>query len=65
MDNIEKKEIKRRVPEAQRKAAIRRTKHKYMMNKYWECTVCNRVYCLAAKWMHIKTQKHQKNVYEK
>ena len=65
MENIEKKEIKRRVPEAQRKAAIRRAKAKYMMNKDWHCDSCNRTYNLASKWMHMKTQKHHKNAYDK
>ena len=63
MDNIEKKEIKRRFPEAQRKAAIRRAKTKYMLKTDWECIYCKRVYSLAAKWMHMKTRKHQRNVY--
>lgn len=51
--------------EENRKAAIRDSKTKYMVNKEWICSVCeNRNYTLAGKWSHLKTKKHVKNAQQ-
>ena len=30
----------------------------YMLNKDWFCDICNRVYSLAYKHLHLRTAKH-------
>ena len=51
-------------PEEEKKEAIscKRSETKYMRNKEWYSNICNKNYSLAAKWSHLKTKKHRKNV---
>ena len=46
--------------EEERKAARTRSKMKCMLNKPWHCESCDQTYCLAGKWSHLYTKKHQK-----
>lgn len=46
----------------EKEKAITQSKSKYMLNKSWQCSLCdNRDYTLAGKWSHLKTKKHMKN----
>ena len=47
--------------EEDRLNAIRKSKTKYMINKPWICEICDREYCLAGKWTHIKSKLHYQN----
>ena len=42
----------------ERRAAIKESKTRYMLNKPWKCPVCDHDYSLAGKWSHMKTKKH-------
>ena len=48
--------------EKERLDSIRRNKTKYMLGTPWFYEVCDRCYTLAAKWCHLKTKKHRRNV---
>ena len=44
----------------ERKAAIRNSKTKYMLNKEWYCSIWPiHNYSLAVKWKHLQKQKHK------
>lgn len=49
--------------EDDRKKAVKETT--YMLNKEWYCNEChnNHNYTLAGKHCHLKTKKHQENLY--
>ena len=46
-----------------RKAAIKKSKSQYMLNKPWFCWICqnNKNYSLAGKHCHLNTKKHKRN----
>ena len=48
--------------EKERLDSIQRSKTKHMLGTPWFCKVCDRCCMLAAKWCHLKTMKHRRNV---
>lgn len=49
--------------EEERKAAIGRSKTKYMLDKPWNSEKRNKTYCLAYKWTHLKTKCINHKIY--
>ena len=45
----------------ERKDAVRQSKSKYMAKKTWYCVAWSRVYFLAGKFYHCRSQKHLQN----
>ena len=48
----------------ERKAAISKSKSKWIIKKPWHCKDYNRTYILAGKHLHLKTRKHQNNIID-
>ena len=46
------------------KEELRQHKTIYMLQTPWLCIQCNRIYSLAGKSCHLKTQEHERNSRE-